>query len=78
MADASNPEFTGGHCAICRRPAVHAFRPFCSKRCADVDLARWLTGAYAIAGGGADADEDGETAADLPAPAGPGAEGKTS
>ena len=35
-------------CPICGRPAVEAFKPFCSKRCADVDLNRWLTGAYAI------------------------------
>jgi uncharacterized protein len=78
MADPSEPEFTGGRCSVCRRPAVHAFRPFCSKRCADVDLARWLTGGYAIAGGGADADEDGETAADLPPAALPGVDGPKS
>ena len=24
------------------------FAPFCSARCADVDLGRWLTGQYAI------------------------------
>jgi|APTNR8051073442_1049403.scaffolds.fasta_scaffold07053_4 endogenous inhibitor of DNA gyrase (YacG/DUF329 family) len=35
-------------CAICGRPSVERFRPFCSKRCADVDLNRWLTGSYAI------------------------------
>jgi endogenous inhibitor of DNA gyrase (YacG/DUF329 family) len=35
-------------CPICRKPAVEAFKPFCSKRCADVDLNRWLTGAYVI------------------------------
>ena len=35
-------------CPICGKPQVHAFRPFCSKRCADVDLARWLGGRYAI------------------------------
>lgn len=35
-------------CPICSRPAAAAYRPFCSKRCADVDLARWLTGSYAI------------------------------
>jgi uncharacterized protein len=58
----------GGRCSICRRPTVHEFRPFCSRRCADVDLSRWLTGAYAVAGGGADADEDGEGTADLPTP----------
>ena len=35
-------------CPICRKPAVQAFRPFCSKRCADIDLNRWLVGKYAI------------------------------
>jgi endogenous inhibitor of DNA gyrase (YacG/DUF329 family) len=35
-------------CPICKRPAVEAYRPFCSKRCADVDLQRWLVGAYVI------------------------------
>lgn len=36
-------------CPICRRnPAAPEYRPFCSKRCADVDLQRWLTGGYAI------------------------------
>ena len=36
------------HCPICRRETEERFRPFCSKRCADVDLARWLKGAYPI------------------------------
>jgi len=36
-------------CPICRKPAVEAYRPFCSRRCADVDLGRWFTGAYAVA-----------------------------
>jgi endogenous inhibitor of DNA gyrase (YacG/DUF329 family) len=35
-------------CPICRRPAASRHRPFCSARCADVDLARWLSGAYVI------------------------------
>jgi endogenous inhibitor of DNA gyrase (YacG/DUF329 family) len=35
-------------CPICRKPAVQRYRPFCSKRCADIDLNRWLSGAYAI------------------------------
>ena len=35
-------------CPICKKPSVEQYRPFCSKRCADVDLGRWLTGAYAI------------------------------
>ena len=45
-------------CPICRKPVVHKFRPFCSKRCADVDLNRWFTGAYVVAGK-EDEDEDG-------------------
>lgn len=35
-------------CPICSRQPIPAYRPFCSARCADVDLARWLTGSYAI------------------------------
>ncbi|MEO3473394.1 DNA gyrase inhibitor YacG [Roseomonas sp. CAU 1739] len=36
-------------CPICGRPAQQAgSRPFCSLRCAQVDLGRWLTGGYAI------------------------------
>ena len=35
-------------CPICGKPVLAAYRPFCSRRCADVDLARWLNGAYAI------------------------------
>ena len=36
-------------CPICRKnEAVEAYKPFCSKRCADVDLQRWFTGSYAI------------------------------
>jgi endogenous inhibitor of DNA gyrase (YacG/DUF329 family) len=36
------------------------YRPFCSKRCADIDLHRWLGGVYAIPSGGTDEDEDGD------------------
>lgn len=38
----------GRKCPICGKPAVESFRPFCSSRCADVDLNRWLGGVYAI------------------------------
>lgn len=41
-------QHTSGLCPICQRPADEKFRPFCSKRCADVDLGHWLTGSYAI------------------------------
>jgi len=39
---------TSSRCPICRRPTELAYRPFCSKRCADLDLARWFRGDYAI------------------------------
>jgi endogenous inhibitor of DNA gyrase (YacG/DUF329 family) len=35
-------------CPICGKPAVKEFFPFSSKRCAEVDLNRWLSGRYAI------------------------------
>ena len=35
-------------CPICQKPTEKAFRPFCSKRCADVDLGKWFGGGYAI------------------------------
>ena len=34
-------------CPICGKPQELMFRPFCSKRCADVDLHRWFSGVYA-------------------------------
>jgi endogenous inhibitor of DNA gyrase (YacG/DUF329 family) len=33
---------------VCGKPSVAEHRPFCSARCRQVDLGRWLTGAYAI------------------------------
>ena len=38
----------GGRCPICQDETDQAFRPFCSSRCADIDLGKWLTGSYAI------------------------------
>jgi endogenous inhibitor of DNA gyrase (YacG/DUF329 family) len=35
-------------CPICKKPSELAFVPFCSARCADIDLGRWLTDRYAI------------------------------
>jgi endogenous inhibitor of DNA gyrase (YacG/DUF329 family) len=35
-------------CPICGKPANESVRPFCSRRCADVDLNRWLSGVYAV------------------------------
>jgi endogenous inhibitor of DNA gyrase (YacG/DUF329 family) len=45
-------------CPICAKPVVAAFRPFCSKRCTDVDLNRWLSDVYAVPGK-EEEDEDG-------------------
>ena len=35
-------------CPICNTDTAPKYRPFCSRRCADVDLARWMNGAYAV------------------------------
>lgn len=64
--NADNPPKTGegggGRCPLCGKPRAQEYRPFCSKRCADIDLGRWLKGRYVIAGD-ADADEDGDAGA---------------
>lgn len=35
-------------CPICEKDTDPKYRPFCSRRCADVDLGRWLNGSYAV------------------------------
>ena len=52
-------------CPICRKPRAEAFTPFCSARCKDRDLMRWLEDGYALPGPpasdpdtGFDADRD--------------------
>ena len=45
-------------CPICGKPREPRFAPFCSRRCADVDLHRWLSGAYAVPA--VEDDEDGD------------------
>ena len=35
-------------CPICRKDTAEKVRPFCSKRCADIDLGRWLSGQYSV------------------------------
>ena len=47
MTDAATAH-AAKRCPICGKPAVAQFRPFCSRRCADVDLNRWLSGVYAV------------------------------
>ena len=46
-------------CPICGKPATAASHPFCSERCRDVDLNRWLSGSYVVPGR-EDEDEDQE------------------
>jgi len=48
---------TPQRCPICRKPSEHRFRPFCSGRCADIDLGRWFTEGYAVPGKLPDGDE---------------------
>ncbi|HEY9010080.1 MAG TPA: DNA gyrase inhibitor YacG [Devosia sp.] len=45
-------------CPICGKPSTQAHHPFCSGRCADIDLNRWLSGAYAIPAESASEDEE--------------------
>jgi uncharacterized protein len=45
-------------CPTCRKPTVAQHRPFCSKRCADIDLARWLGGTFVIPGAALDIADD--------------------
>ena len=47
-------------CPMCGEETDKSFRPFCSKRCADLDLGNWLTGRYAVPG------EDGEAEGEIP------------
>jgi endogenous inhibitor of DNA gyrase (YacG/DUF329 family) len=62
MQQDADRQATGGTCPICRAATEALYRPFCSRRCADVDLARWLKGTYAVPAAQTDADEDGDDA----------------
>ena len=62
-AEPANPVRRLRPCPICGAMAVAAHHPFCSQRCADVDLHRWLTGGYAIPATG---EDDAETMPEEP------------
>ncbi|MCR4282645.1 MAG: DNA gyrase inhibitor YacG [Bauldia sp.] len=47
-------------CPICGKPAVRAYYPFDSRRCADIDLDKWLRGSYAIPAVEAEGDREDE------------------
>jgi endogenous inhibitor of DNA gyrase (YacG/DUF329 family) len=53
-------------CAICGKPPIREYRPFCSKRCADIDLAHWLNGSYVIPGEDLAEAPAGENASGVP------------
>jgi endogenous inhibitor of DNA gyrase (YacG/DUF329 family) len=48
MSDAAPPETPAKPCPVCRKPATAKHKPFCSQRCATIDLARWVTGTYRV------------------------------
>jgi endogenous inhibitor of DNA gyrase (YacG/DUF329 family) len=56
MAKAQKP--VSRPCGICGKPVQERFKPFCSARCADVDLNRWLSGRYVIPGAEAPEHEE--------------------
>lgn len=41
-------DFRARPCPVCSKLSIEKFRPFCSARCADVDLNRWLSGGYSV------------------------------
>ncbi len=49
---------TSKACPICGKPGVERYRPFCSRRCADVDLNRWLSGVYAVPAAASEEEDD--------------------
>ncbi len=69
-SDAAPDAVSTRSCPLCGKPQSPDYKPFCSRRCADVDLNRWLSGRYAIPVTDED-DEDGDRAfdADLQEPA---------
>jgi len=59
MNDNKSPSVQA-QCSMCSALQVDAYKPFCSKRCADLDLHRWLNGSYAIPA--VEGEEDGLSA----------------
>lgn len=51
-------------CPICKKETQTTYRPFCSKRCADLDLGKWMSGQYAVASQREDQAEELEQALD--------------
>lgn len=51
-------------CPECGKPSTRETFPFCSVRCKNIDLNRWLTGAYVIPARDDEEDEKAPDAAD--------------
>jgi uncharacterized protein len=49
MAETSQTKPTR-RCPICKAETVRAYQPFCSQRCANIDLGKWFADSYAIPG----------------------------
>lgn len=48
MSEKKTTKTASSDCAVCGKPVVEEYKPFCSKRCADRDLGKWLNESYAI------------------------------
>jgi len=57
----SQPNDNARRCPICGKLQAEAVRPFCSKRCADLDLGRWLKGSYVVPGRATDEGDGPQT-----------------
>jgi endogenous inhibitor of DNA gyrase (YacG/DUF329 family) len=49
VPDPAAVRVTAANCVRCGAPVQARFRPFCSKRCADIDLGQWVSGGYRVA-----------------------------
>jgi endogenous inhibitor of DNA gyrase (YacG/DUF329 family) len=63
MTETTNatPKLTAKKCPNCGKPRDENYDPFCSRRCADVDLHRWLNGTYVIPGKALGDEEEDES-----------------
>jgi endogenous inhibitor of DNA gyrase (YacG/DUF329 family) len=50
MSDSNVSNFPMAGCPICKKPVVAAYTPFCSARCKQIDLSRWLSEVYVVPG----------------------------
>ena len=56
------------NCPICSKDTDPKYRPFCSRRCGDVDLGRWLNGSYAIPADSVEDETGPQSGSDAPRP----------